>query len=282
MQYFSGDNLLIAEDHIFVNCCTVKTSTEFHAHNFIEIAYIASGCGFHKIGDNVYPVKAGSIAVIDYDIPHLFKSSDEPLCVYNCIFAPVFFDYMLKDSRSLDDVCSRFLSRSFYKDESEKSIIVDSTGNDNLHILNIYNKMSYELSHKKIGYLEMSRSFLIDLLITIFRLSRKQQDNKYDDLSEAIDYIAMNYKCQISTKELAKIFAFSETTFCRKFKSMTNMTVTSYIQTLRIEEACKLLVNTDKNVETIANEVGYRDIKHFYSIFKRITGKLPGDFRFKI
>jgi AraC family L-rhamnose operon transcriptional activator RhaR len=48
------------------------------------------------------------------------------------------------------------------------------------------------------------------------------------------------------------------------------------MQSIRIEEACRLLKENDKKILTISEEVGYKDLKHFQQIFKKITGTTPG------
>lgn len=277
MIYNYNIDYLLAADHIYANRCLIEQKTDFHAHNFIEIAYVASGQGEHIIDDHIYPVSSGDITVINYDVPHAFKRTGQSLLIYNCVFTPVFLDFMLSDSRSLLDVCNHFLLGHFYQGNLEKAVTVHASGNENIHIQSIYMKILEELDGKKIGYREITRSYLIDLLITIFRLS--QDSPQRPKLSEVIDYINLHFKEQIPISTLAKIACFSQSTFCRKFKQVAGMTVTAFIQTLRMEEACKLLLSTEQKVELIANEVGYHDMKHFYDVFKRVTGKLPADYR---
>lgn len=281
MIYLHDLDYFLAADHVYVNRSIVEDSTTFHAHNFIEIAYVSSGQGIHIIGDQTYSVRSGSITVINYDVPHAFQCTEEPLDVYNCVFTPVFLDYMLSNSRSLLDVCNHFLLGRFYQGDSEKAIVVEAPEQTNLAVRDIYLKMLEEINRKDIGYREIIRGYLINLLITVFRLGRGSGGQRQSELAEAVDYIRLHYMEPIFTRDLARKFSFSETAFCRKFKEMTGMTVTDFIQTLRIEEACKQLAATNDTVETIANRVGYHDMKHFYNIFRKMTAKLPRDFRVK-
>jgi len=57
------------------------------------------------------------------------------------------------------------------------------------------------------------------------------------------------------------------------------VTVSEYIQKIRIEEACNLLRNSNYKVILIAQMVGYKDIKHFNEIFKKITGMTPSSYK---
>ena len=139
--------------------------------------------------------------------------------------------------------------------------------------------MLHEYECKQIGYKEIMRGYLIELLVIIFRLRMQTEENKSHKIMEALDYINIHYTQNIKLEQLASMSNASVTNFCRLFKSLTGITVTHYIQTLRIEEACRLLSSTDKNVIEIANDVGYNDIKHFYDVFKKITNKLPKELR---
>jgi AraC-like DNA-binding protein len=96
---------------------------------------------------------------------------------------------------------------------------------------------------------------------------------------EILDHINVHYKENIKVEELAAVVGYSPSHFRRVFKALTGKTTSLYIQTLRVQEACKLLGKREMSVEQIAESVGYSDMKHFYTVFKRITHKLPKAFR---
>jgi YesN/AraC family two-component response regulator len=64
-------------------------------------------------------------------------------------------------------------------------------------------------------------------------------------------------------------------------KKATSNTVIEYIQRVKIEAAKKNLENGRKNVNEVMYEVGYSDTKAFRTIFKRITGLSPIEYRSK-
>jgi YesN/AraC family two-component response regulator len=88
-----------------------------------------------------------------------------------------------------------------------------------------------------------------------------------------------NYSSDIKLEDLATRAFLSPNYFSKLFKDCTSITISDYIQKLRIEEACNLLKNTDKKIIDISGEVGYKDIKFFNQIFKKIIGKTPSDYR---
>ncbi|OXS55849.1 hypothetical protein B1A99_21725 [Cohnella sp. CIP 111063] len=52
-----------------------------------------------------------------------------------------------------------------------------------------------------------------------------------------------------------------------------------YVQNVRIAKCCRILATTDKSVQQTANEVGYSDMKFFHSLFRKITGSSPQQYR---
>ncbi|MBE5893764.1 MAG: helix-turn-helix domain-containing protein [Lachnospiraceae bacterium] len=269
----------LSKGSAFINRCIVNVATSYHSHNFVEIAYVAEGNGTHNINGNELPIKKGNITLINYDVPHKFVPEGGSLIIYNCIFTPAFFDEMLSGSRNFFDINNHFLLGNFYTSDFTSHINAEAGSSENAHILNIFERMLQEYERKQIGYKEIMRGYLIELLVIIFRLQMQTDENKSHKIMESLDYINAHYTQDIKLEHLASMSSASVTNFCRLFKSLTGTTVTHYIQTLRIEEACRLLSSTDKNVIEIANDVGYSDMKHFYDVFKKITHKLPKEFR---
>lgn len=269
----------LMDTNVYLNSCVIESTTSFHAHKFIEIAYVSSGAGEHQIGDKTFRVTTGDVTIINFDIPHQFTATDSPLVIYNCIFTPSFLDSVLVDSKNFCDLSSHYLLGDFYHNNFNDFINNKLHSHDHMHILNIYKRMLLEFDIKKIGYKEILRGYLIELLVTIFRLNINEQNSTQQNVINAIEYICIEHKNPIRIETLAKLANSNKTTFCRNFKELTNSTVVNFIQTLRIEKACNLILSTEKNIIEIAQDVGYNDMKHFYSIFKKITGRLPRDFK---
>ena len=181
--------------------------------------------------------------------------------------------------RNFFDVSDHFLFSNLYTNLPREYIFASAHGSENNHILNIYERMLHEFNEKQIGYRDIMRGYVIELLVIICRLKLNVGSDKTQKLLEILEHINSHYKENILIEELALINGYSVSHFRRLFKDLTGKTVSCYIQTLRVEEACKLLKNHALSVEQVAREVGYSDMKHFYAVFKRISGKRPKDFR---
>jgi len=270
---------ILGSGSAYINRCLVKSKTTYHSHNFVEIAYVAEGTGIHVVNGIEHKTSEGDIVLINYDIPHEFISEGEPLLIYNCIFTPAYFNSTLSESRNFFDVADHFLINNLYTNLPTDYIFTKANGSEKNHILNVYERMLREFTEKQIGYRDIMRGYVLELLVIICRLKLSVDSGRTQKMMEILEHINVHYKETIQVEEIATLAGFSASHFRRIFKSLTGKTLSLYVQTLRIQEACKLLKNSGMSVEQIAREVGYSDMKHFYSIFKRITGKLPKTFR---
>jgi AraC-like DNA-binding protein len=89
----------------------------------------------------------------------------------------------------------------------------------------------------------------------------------------------MHYRDRITIDALADIAALSISGFHRLFRRHTRLTVSEYVAELRIGEACSLLINSQKPVAHIADEVGYPSLANFNRQFRALKDVTPRDFR---
>ncbi|WP_028530855.1 AraC family transcriptional regulator [Paenibacillus sp. HW567] len=286
----SGERFFNNGNSIFLNLFSESPEPHLHVHDFIEISYVASGSGIHILGDSKYEVCKGDLFLINYDIPHEFRSfaspAAPPLQVYNCVFKPDFIDVNLNDYKDFSDVIHYLSFRSVFSLGSDTMDDLKILGGENSAIEAMYKKMLVEFTNQEDGYIEMLRAYLMELLITIFRSLKKSDKTNNRTMShhaklieQSIRHLKANYTISTKLNELASQSFLSPTYFCKLFKEHTGMTVSEYVQRLRIEEACNLLTHTDNKIIVVAEQVGYKDIKHFNEVFKKLTGQTPSVYK---
>lgn len=112
----------------------------------------------------------------------------------------------------------------------------------------------------------------------IFNTQKAHQD---EAIRKVQDHIENHFSTPLTVNDLAKKFAFSRRNFVRRFKEATNNTPIAYIQRVRIEAAKRLLESSDHSIEAIMDQIGYSDGKAFRTVFKKITGFRPSEYRYK-
>lgn len=92
-------------------------------------------------------------------------------------------------------------------------------------------------------------------------------------------YIRAHYSENLSMQDVAQAMNYSETHFCRLFKSCFKVNFSVYLNEFRVEQAKHMLLSTSLSVKEIALNCGYRDTSYFIRVFKRFTDTTPMDYR---
>ncbi|HEV3249611.1 MAG TPA: helix-turn-helix domain-containing protein [Puia sp.] len=129
-----------------------------------------------------------------------------------------------------------------------------------------------------------SKYFAIDIdreSQSAFMLFKGQKEHEDAEILKAQIFIEDNFQDKISVDGLAEKFAIGRRSFERRFKKATNNSVIEYIQRIKIEAAKRNLEISRKNINEVMFKVGYTDTKAFRTVFKKITGLTPIEYRNK-
>ena len=145
-----------------------------------------------------------------------------------------------------------------------------------LYLVEKYAGRQVAITASKIYALEIDRKSQSPFIM--FRGQKKHED---EPIRQAQEFIESNISEKISVEELALKYAIGRRHFERRFKKATNNTPAEYIQRVRVEAAKKKFEDTRKNVNEVMYDVGYTDTKAFRTIFKKIAGISPIEYRNK-
>ena len=102
---------------------------------------------------------------------------------------------------------------------------------------------------------------------------------KNDTLERARMYIEDNLSSDLSVENISKAANISKSVLYRNFACHLGMTVSEFINQKRVEAAIGLLIKTDLSIDEISRNVGFASATYFVSVFKRIKGLTPLQFR---
>lgn len=126
-------------------------------------------------------------------------------------------------------------------------------------------------------------ALLYGLLIKVYKSSNSSngvpRSQKNIVIANTLEYIDNNYYLPITIEILAELSGVTAQHLCRVFKETLDIRPFEYISRKRVQEAKKLLFETDESINEISNRVGYNDCSYFSSVFKKIEGTTPSDFR---
>lgn len=272
----------------------IQMSNEFpdyigvkHQHKFIEVVYILSGTATHFVEGETRQVGKGDLFIINMDTPHAFipvENPEDPFLSYDLMFTAEFFDKSMTGDHSLESLSDSYAFYSLFGGQKTRHPYFSVSGSSYTMFGELFHRIYLEYKGRERGYLEIIRGYLIQLMITIFRLDEmsggeRVQGKRGQPVEYVLEYIRRNYYRRISVSELAERVYFNQDYLARIFKEQTGLSITAMIQKVRVENVCKLLSTTNQTILQIAEACGFEDMKFFYKVFKKHMGVLPGDYR---
>lgn len=116
-------------------------------------------------------------------------------------------------------------------------------------------------------------------LLSTVPMQSSEDADALDRISSAVDYIVQNLSEDVSMKDLAQRLGMTERVFTRFFRSATGNSFTDFVNRLRVNKACQLLMETDLYVTNICYNVGFNNVANFNRRFLEIKGMTPKEFR---
>jgi transcriptional regulator GlxA family with amidase domain len=130
--------------------------------------------------------------------------------------------------------------------------------------------------------MQTAKAFVIDyrsgtqLSYSLMRIAKPHQDEMVNTIQAIIE---QDCTLSLSIEQLASQHNVSQRTLIRRFNSALGMPPNTYLQSVRIERARKMLEESDYNVDTVMNNIGYEDASSFRRLFKKKTGLTPTEYR---
>ncbi|GAA0758757.1 AraC family transcriptional regulator [Ideonella azotifigens] len=116
-------------------------------------------------------------------------------------------------------------------------------------------------------------------LLSSVQMQSADDDTQLDQINAIVSRITDNVAQPLSASELAGELGMSESRFSRFFRRATGNTFTDFVNRIRVNRACQLLMDSDRLVTHICFEVGFNNVANFNRRFLDIKGMTPTEFR---
>ncbi len=288
------DSLQIRVTQLEQNRFLNQHSDQPHAHHFPEIIYCEQSGGFHRLGTQQKDVKTGDLFLIaPYELHdaneltakrwvlqftiNAFAASGSPITAAEFSSSTV----PSPSSSSLLSWFSNPLLMPFARPSNGRSGYVNIEHQERLTLIQHLQALEAELQLRQLGYREAARGYLTLILVKIARLTANGNPpfQEHPLLVQVFRIIEARYSEPISSADVARAVNKSPsylTTFVRR---LTGRTIMEWISEWRIAEARRLLLQTNENLATICERVGYRDTSGFIRLFRRVYGVTPSEWR---
>ncbi len=107
----------------------------------------------------------------------------------------------------------------------------------------------------------------------------EDQKTHFQELQRVIEHLRTRFVDEVTVESLAAIAGISVPHFNRRFRQLLRLSPMEYVLSLRIQEAQRRLVTTDRGIGDIAVATGFCDQSHFTKRFRKVTGMTPLAYR---
>lgn len=248
-------------DHRF--SFTVRDNLDFHMHaqGEIEIGFMLRGSCDITCGKVTDTVRAGDVFFMFPNQPHAYENSRDVVAYLLIVpvrrYLSAYHSILLKQTpvcpilrQGAWDESLLWLVERAYQDKAQVSETVMQ------------------------GYLTVIFGKLLESI-----LLREQPAGADEIMRRMLEYINEHYRTGITRQELAKAVGYNESYVSHLFSQTMGITMPAYIHSLRIEDGCRMLLETDMSVTHIALELGFGSIRNFNRVFYKKTGLTPRQYR---
>ncbi|SFD78017.1 AraC family transcriptional regulator [Spirosoma endophyticum] len=255
----------------------------FHRHKQLQLTLIIKGEGTLMAGNYSQTFKPGDIYILGVNQPHIFKSAPTHFAnpqKGNSHAIHVYFDqdripnafFSLPEMESISNFLAStqngFQLPSEYAGYVTK-ILLKLRNKSNLdrllHILKLFHYFSQEVR----GWKSLGSGFANTSL----------SDYEGLRMNDVFQYTLEHYAENITLNRIAEIANITPHAFCKYFKKHTRKTYNTFLNEIRINEACKKIINSHYDgISTIAYSTGFNSATNFNRVFRKTTGMSPRDY----
>ncbi|SHN08575.1 AraC family transcriptional regulator [Chitinophaga sp. CF418] len=253
-----------------------------HRHQEIQLTWIQQGEGTLVADNNMHAFRPNEIFWLGANQPHIFKSEAsyfQPKSRKKIVALVIFFnpDGELAGFFNLPEI--KMLKNFIQQHQSGFKVPQEHATEISSRMLKVTNSSGTE---QLLQFVELLKQLSSYQDITPLASGQKTQlvsEHEGIRIGHIYNYIMHNYDQPITLEDAAKQAHMTPQAFCRFFKKHTLHTFVSFLNEVRINEACKKLTDgTYDNIATVAYTCGFNSITNFNRVFKTVTNKSPSEY----
>jgi AraC-like DNA-binding protein/uncharacterized RmlC-like cupin family protein len=246
---------------------------KWHYHPEYELTYIIKGSGLRWVGNSYEHYSDGDFILLGPNLPHTWSGTS----VDNELSEAVVIQF----SKECMEPFLGFAESQSMKNmlqQSERGIRFLEAKTVLPKLLEVLESHGMERILKLLSLLE-ALSHRTGHLISENTLHRMGSEKIERRINNVCWYIQNKYADKITLKDMADLIHVTESNFCKFFKKATGKTFSDYLNEIRIHEACRLLLQSEKTINQIAFACGFETLSYFNRVFLKKIKKTPSTYR---
>ncbi|MFD0713513.1 helix-turn-helix domain-containing protein [Paenibacillus sp. GCM10027626] len=235
---------------------------QYYEHSSLEITLIMEGSGYFRWADKQASVEMGQIVLIPSFLAHSFHAC-----------APIRFGVLLIDG--LSGQAAQWFHQLLPGPQQPGIITLSPLDQEQYELLF---RQWLRTASTPLKDPEASRHAWLQVLL-LFIYEHSHASRQALSVSHIADYIRQHLQTGLQISELAKLAGLSEEGLRKRFVKVFGMTPKHYQKMCRLAEAKWLLAASDRDMQAIAEAIGFSQLHSFSSWFKEAEGVAPTEWR---
>ena len=243
-----------------------------HRHDFYVLVLFTNGTGLHKIDFDTFDITKGSLFLMQPGQIHLWELSSD-IDGYIVFFSKEIYNLHFRDKK-----IEEYLFFQSSKNKPELVLNIDEMKQIQPFFELIVNEHHEDKIQKKDKMLNLLDCILVEIL-RIYNIESNHLTSTYNHkLKEFEILLEEYYKTEKSPSFYADKMSITLKHLNRISKNILNITITELITRRVILESKRIMVDKNKNIAQIADELGYSNYSYFSKLFKKNVGITPTEF----
>ncbi|MCU6709702.1 AraC family transcriptional regulator [Paenibacillus sp. J5C_2022] len=263
-----------------------------HSNPYYEILIVIEGPIYMQVGNERLVLKSGELFLLrPWEAHSGWRETSEESCFFWIQFQ---CDPKLEEFKEwtkaigaihfIHDAQSDL--RTHFDENIDKVLLPRRFRPQRRHlILSQFENIIHQFAHPT-GYFRFRLSLLLGNLFETIADDLLEEDRHYRTVSASfftyrnlISMLNENFAKSIDRNWIERETGRKYEYLCQVFKKNSGISISSYVQQLRIQKAKYLLINTSLSIQGIGEEVGYQDALYFSRVFKKLSGESPSQYR---
>ena len=241
-----------------------------HMHRSYELYYLVNGDREYFIEDRIFTVTEGDIVLIPKKVMHRTGGAG------GLRFLIHFTDAFLE---------KHFTDATLKPLRKDLPFIFRPDPADADHILHLFNAMLNEYNRTAKDQSpqneQLLSGYLYQLLFAMAYTNNTYTPQNTSDsrITQIIQYISENYNHINDIEQIAEHFFISKYHLCRYFQKHLGISLVSYLNAIKIKEACNLIKSGSVSMTQVAIQCGFNSSSYFCKVFKKEKGISPSEYK---
>jgi len=264
----------MSDENMIMNAHIISFGDDvYHDHDFYEICYMLNGEIPHIVNEQQLDLSSGDMVFLRPEDKHIYLRKKSKAKHRDILFQRDFFKSVME-----------FLGKDFSSTYNSPTLPIKiNVSMEEIEEIESLIENYYAIQHENIKEKMLNAKFILIKLLHYLQNNVKTKKDPYSQypswLKDLLQQMNMRQLYKEGLPTIMSLFNYSKSYMCNVFKKYMGMTMTEYLNDLRLQYAASQIKLTTGSILIISQEAGFSSISYFNKQFKKKYHCTPRQYR---